>query len=320
MTDVMIGGKAVGFDRPCFIVAEIGINHNGDVDIAKQLIDEAVKAGADAVKFQKRTVPIVFSPAELGKPRDVPQWLLEEAIERGVLPEEAVVRLRATNFSDTRNGDQKYALEFTEDEYREIAIYCRKRDVIWSASPWDEGSVDFLEQFDVPYYKVASASLTDDGLLRRMHETGAPVVLSTGGSTMEQVRHAVDVLGMENLVILHCTAAYPKGGIPTAKDNINLRCMDSLREEFPNVPIGFSSNDGGRIPAFTAVARGAVMLEVHLTLEHAMWGSDQASSMEPVWFRELCEWTQQIPILLGDGIKRVSAAEEEVMKKLRRVG
>ncbi len=315
---VTIGGKAVGPGRPTFIVAEIGINHNGSVDLAKKLIDVAVKAECDAVKFQKRTVDVVFSEEERNKPREVPRWLLEAAIERGVLPEESVRRLTSTDFKDTRNGDQKYALEFTREEYAAIDAYCRAKGILWSASPWDEGSVDFLAEFNVPFYKVASASLTDDELLWRIRSKGKPVVLSTGGSTMEQIRHAVDVLGREDLVVLHCTAAYPKHDFIEALSSLNLRCVDTLASEFPGIPIGFSGNDANRIPAFAAVARGAVMLEKHLTLGHEMWGSDQASSMEPVWFYELCRWVRDLPTVLGDGVKVIYPEEVDIMKKLRR--
>jgi len=315
---VQIGRHHVGYGCPPWVVAEIGINHNGSVEEAKQLIDAGVNAGADAVKFQKRTVPVVFSLQELEKARDVPRWLLEAAIERGVLPQENVARLQASNFTDTRNGDQKWALEFSKGEYEQIDQYCKQKKILWSASPWDEESVDFLAEFDVPFYKVASASLTDDGLLGHIRSKNKPVVLSTGGSTMQQVRHAVEVLGKENLVILHCTAAYPKEGSVEALRQINLRVMDALSEEFPSVPIGFSSNDGGRIPAFAAAARGAVMIEAHLTLDHKRWGSDQASSMEPVWFRDLCEWSHSLFDLLGDGVKVVYPSEQEVMAKLRR--
>lgn len=317
-TTVLIGDVEIGYGWKPYIVAEIGINHNGDLETCFKLIDAAHAAGANAVKFQRRTVPVVFSKEELDKPREVPRWLLEAAIKRGVLTNESISRLQSSCFMDTRNGDQKWALEFTHEEYQEIDHYCRGKGIVWFASPWDEESVDFLAEFNIPCYKVASASLTDDGLLRRMRSKGKPVILSTGGSTMEQIRHAAQVLGQENLVILHCTAAYPKHTSAESLSMINLRVMDTLREEFSGVPIGFSSNDGGRIPAFAAAARGAAMIEVHLTLEHAMWGSDQASSMEPVWFRDLCEWTQSLHHMLGNGQKSVYPEEVEVMKKLRR--
>lgn len=315
---VHIGGKAVGSGHPTFITAEIGINHNGDIKIAQKLIDAAVSAGADAVKFQKRTVDVVFSEEELKKPREVPRSLLEGAIKRGVLPQGSVDRLSQTGFKDTRNGDQKYALEFSRKEYRDIDEYCKEHGIMWFASPWDEGSVDFLEEFGVPCHKVASASLTDDGLLSHIRSKGKPVVISTGGSTMEQICHAMDVLDRENLIILHCTAAYPKEDSERVLEVINLKCIHTLGQEFPDVPIGFSGNDSGRVPAFAAVAMGAVMLEKHLTLERGMWGSDQASSLEPSDFADLCLWVRNHQVALGDGIKTVYPEEVEIMKKLRR--
>jgi len=316
---IVIGKKKVGLGYPTFIIAELGINHNGDVALAKDLIDAAVSCGADAVKFQKRTVPVVFGTA-LNDKREVPRDLLEKAIARGVLPPDSVTRLRATDFGDTHNGDQKWALEFTHDEYAEIDRYCAEKGIMWSASPWDEASVDFLAEFEVPFYKVASASLTDDELLRHIRSKGKPVVLSTGGSSTEQIRHAVDEVGKDDLILLHCTAAYPKLFNAESRAHINLRAIGTLRSTFPTVPVGFSSNDGTRVPAFGAAALGAVMVEVHLTLSHKMWGSDQASSMEPVWFRDLCEWIRGFEECMGDGIKVVYPEEIEVMKKLRRVG
>ena len=316
MTKIHIG-KPVGHGEPTFIIAEIGINHNGDVELAKKLINAAVEAGADAVKFQKRTVPVVFSQEELDKPREVPRWLVESAIKRGALPESIVAHLLSTGFADTRNGHQKFALELTKEEYQEIDRYCKEKKILWFASPWDEASVDFLEQFNPPAYKVASASLTDDGLLCHLRSKGRPVILSTGGSTLEQIRHAVEILGQDDLVILHCTAAYPKDPDQTLP-MINLRVMETLRKEFPGVPIGFSSNDAGIIPSFAAVAMGACVLEKHITMERGMWGSDQASSVEIGPFKTLCSWVRQHHTTRGDGKKKVYPEEAEVMKKLRR--
>jgi N-acetylneuraminate synthase len=315
---LIIGGKLVGPNHPTFVVAEIGINANGSVDLARKLIDVAASAGADAVKFQKRTIDRVFSREELEKPREVPRGLLEAAIERRVLPEDAVARLQKSEFNDTRNGDQKYALEFDAREYDQIDRYCRSKGVLWSASPWDEDSVDFLAEFDMPFYKVASASLTDDELLRRIRSKGKPVILSTGGSSLEQIRHAVGVLGTEDLIILHCTAAYPKAESERVLSMINLEVIHSLQSEFAEVPIGFSGNDSGIVPAFAAVAMGACVLEKHITLNREMWGSDQASSVEPVDFVNLCRWVREHHLTRGDGKKVVYPEEAEVMKKLRR--
>ena len=318
MAHVKVGKRNVESGEPVFIVAELGINHNGDVEIAKKLIDIAAGAGADAVKFQKRTVEVVFSKEEREKPREVPKFLLERALKRGVLPKEAVTRLKKSGFKDTRNGDQKYALELTKEEYKEIDNYCKERGILWFASPWDEGSVDFLDGFDPPAYKVASASLTDDGLLRHIRSKGRPVILSTGMSDMKMVRHAVKVLGRKDLILLQCTAVYPKDESERTLSMINLRGMRTLQEEFPDVPVGFSSNDSGIVPTFAAVAMGAVLIEKHLTLERGMWGSDQASSVEPGPFTSLCRWIREHHISLGDGKKVIHPEEEEVIKKLRR--
>lgn len=291
---VKIGDTLVGYGQPCFLVAEIGINHNGDVAMAKKLIDLAVVAGCNAVKFQKRTVEVVYTSEELAKPRESP-------------------------FGNT-NGDLKRALEFGGEQYKEIDRYCREKGIMWFASAWDEASVDFLEQFDPPCYKVASASLTDDGLLRHIRDKNRPVVLSTGMSDMKMISHAVEVLGRHDLILLHCTSAYPT---LTSLNNdivsmINLRVIKSFQKTFCPVPIGFSSHDSGRIPSLVAVAMGACMLEKHITMDRALWGSDQASSMEPEEIVQLCRWVRVVEKAMGDGRKVIYPAEIEAMKKLRR--
>ena len=285
---VAIGETAVGPGNPCFVVAEIGINHNGDLGLAKQLIDVAVNAGCDAVKFQKRTIEVVYSPEELARPRENP-------------------------FGET-NGDLKRGLEFSKDQYGEIAAYCEQREIIWFASPWDEASVDFLESFAVPCHKVASASLTDDNLLRHMRSTGKPIILSTGMSTMEQVDHAVDVLGLEQLVILHATSTYP-----AKYDELNLRVIPVLAERF-GVPVGYSGHETGIASSVAAVAMGACMVERHLTLDRAMWGSDQAASLEPSGMTRLMRDIRLVEKSFGDGQKRLFDDEVPIMQKLRRVG
>lgn len=285
---VVIGEKSVGPGNPCFVVAEIGINHNGDLDLVKQLIDVAVNAGCDAVKFQKRTIEVVYSPEELARPRENP-------------------------FGDT-NGDLKRGLEFSKDQYGEIDAYCQQRKITWFASPWDEASVDFLESFAVPCHKVASASLTDDNLLRHMRATGKPIILSTGMSTMEQVDHAVDVLGRDQLVILHATSTYP-----AQYEELNLRVIPVLTERF-GVPVGYSGHETGIASSVAAVAMGACMVERHLTLDRAMWGSDQAASLEPNGMTRLVRDIRLVETAFGDGQKRLLDAEVPIMNKLRRVG
>ncbi len=286
--EMTIGGKKIGAGHPCYVVAEIGINHNGDLAIAKRLIDVAYGAGCSAVKFQKRTVEVVYTEVELARPRESP-------------------------FGDT-NGELKRALEFGRDQYREIDAYCRSVGMVWFASPWDEASVDFLEEFSVPCHKIASASLTDDSLLRHVRATGKPVILSTGMSTMAQIDHAVQVLGREDLIILHATSTYPAN-----YDELNLRVIPALAQRF-GVPIGYSGHETGIPSSVAAVALGACMVERHLTLDRAMWGSDQAASLEPNGITRLMRDVRLIESSMGDGQKRLLEREVPIMQKLRRVG
>ena len=317
---VRIGDKVVRNDGDVFITAEIGINHNGFLHITKSMIDLAIRTGCDAVKFQKRTVPVVYSEKDLAKPRQVNKEVLRNAVRRGVLSPEAVKRLESSDFDDSTNGDLKWALEFSEDEYADIDRYCRERGILWFASPWDEGSVDFLERFEVPCHKVASASLTDDGLLKHICGKGKPVILSTGMSDMEMIRHAVEVLGTEDLVLLHCTSVYPDSLNAGEKllSMINLDCINTLRNEFPGVPVGFSSHDSGIMPSYAAAAMGVCMIEKHITIERSMWGTDQPGSIEPHELTNLCRMVKELQIARGDGRKIIYEEEREVIKKLRR--
>jgi N-acetylneuraminate synthase len=287
--NVRIGNISVGDGDPCLVIAEIGINHNGDLDLAKQLIDASKEAGAGMVKFQKRTVDVVYSSEELARPRESP-------------------------FGAT-NGDLKRGLEFGRDEYVEIDRYCKERDILWCASCWDEGSVDFMEQFNPPCYKIASACLTDDGLLRHHHKTGRPIILSTGMSTMEQIRHAVRVLDTDDLIILHCTSTYP-----SKPDELNLRVVRTLFKEFPNHPIGYSGHEVGLQTTVAAVALGAGLVERHITMDRAMWGSDQSASVEPQGFQRMVRDIRAVESAMGDGVKRVYEGERPIIAKLRRVG
>lgn len=318
-SSVKIGEKLVGDNHPVFIVAEIGINHNGSVTLAKQLIDVAVSCGCDAVKFQKRTVPVVYTESELVKPREVYPDIISEALKRGVLSAESVRRLKASNYQETTNGDLKWALELTHEEYAEINSYCKEKGIVWFASPWDEESVDFLETLNVPCHKIASPSLTDDGLLRHIRRTGKPVILSTGMSDLKMIEHAVSVLGTENLIIMHCTSFYSE----VTADNrvltlLNLKGIRILRERFNDVPIGFSGNDAGIMPTYATVAMGACAVEKHLTLNHAMWGSDQKASVEPGKFKDLCRMIRELEVAMGDGVIQIYQEEIGNMKKLRR--
>lgn len=285
---VKIAGKSIGHGAPCFVIAEIGINHNGDVGIAKRLIDVAITAGCTAVKFQKRTVDVVYAAGELARTRESP-------------------------FGDT-NGELKRALEFGTEQYAEINRYCRERSMIWFASPWDEASVDFLESFDVPCHKIASASLTDDHLLRHIRATRKPVILSTGMSTMAQVDHAVEILGKKDLILLHTTSTYP-----ASYDELNLKVIPVLAKRF-GVPVGYSGHETGIASTVAAVALGATVVERHLTLDRAMWGSDQAASLEPNGMTRLIRDIRIVETSFGDGEKRLMEREKPIMEKLRRVG
>ena len=284
---VKIADKFVGDGYPCFVVAEIGINHNGSVALAKKMIDIAVTTGCDAVKFQKRTVEIVYTKEELAKERK-------------------------SVFGNT-NGDLKRGLEFGVKEYKEIDEYCKSKNILWFASCWDENSVDFMEKFNIPCYKIASASLTDDNLLKHTRSKGKPILLSTGMSTMEQIRHAVNVLGEENLIIYHCTSTYPSN-----TEEMNLRVIETLKKEF-NCPIGYSGHERGVTPSVLAVALGANSVERHITVDRTNWGSDQAASLETAGLYHMVRDIRQVPDLLGDGIKVVYPRELPIIDKLRRV-
>jgi N-acetylneuraminate synthase len=286
--NVQIRGTAVGQGNPCYVVAEIGINHNGDLRIAKALIDVAAAAGCSAVKFQKRTVDVVYTAAELARIRESP--------------------------FGTTNGELKRALEFGRDQYREIDAHCKSKGIVWFASPWDEASVDFLEEFAVPCHKIASASLTDDHLLRHVRACNKPVILSTGMSTLAQIDHAVEVLGRDDLIILHATSTYP-----ASYDELNLRVIPVLAQRF-RVPVGYSGHETGIASSVAAVALGASMVERHLTLDRAMWGSDQAASLEPNGMSRLLRDIRLVETAFGDGQKRVLDREVPIMEKLRRVG
>jgi N-acetylneuraminate synthase len=285
---VRVGNKTVGRGRPCYVIAEIGINHNGDLDLAKRLISVAVAAGCDAVKFQKRTVDVVYTAEELDKPRESP--------------------------FGTTNRDLKEALEFTLGDYQAIDAYCRAVKMPWFASCWDERSVDFIAQFDVPCYKIASASLTDDALLRHTRATGKPIILSTGMSTLAEIDHAVEVLGRENLLMLHACSTYP-----AHYEELNLRAIPAIQERY-GVPVGYSGHETGIPSSVAATVLGACVVERHVTMDRAMWGSDQAASLEPNGISRLVRDIRLVEQSLGDGQKRVYEREYPIIKKLRRVG
>ncbi len=288
-TEITIGGRKIGPEHPCYLVAEIGINHNGDIEIAKKLIDKAVEYGFDAVKFQKRTVEVVYTPEDLA-------------------------RLRESPFGTT-NGDLKRGLEFGEHQFKEIDRYCREQKIQWFCSPWDEASVDFLEEFNPVCYKIASACLTDHGLLNHIKATGRPIILSTGMSTADEVDRAVAVLAGAPVLLMHTTSTYP-----SKDEELNLSVIATLRAKY-GLPIGYSGHEVGVMPSvFAVVGFGACAVERHVTLDRAMWGSDQAASLEPRGMELLSKYIRQWPVVRGNSAKRILDSEVPVKQKLRRVG
>jgi N-acetylneuraminate synthase len=285
-----IGGRAIGPGEPVYIVGEIGINHNGDLDIAKRLIDVAAFAGADAVKFQKRTPEICVPLEQQSMQRETP-WGVMSYLE------------------------YRHQVEFDAEQYAEIDRHCRQRDIQWFASPWDEPSVDFLEQFDPVAYKLASASLTDDPLLKHVDTTGRPVMLSTGMSTDEEIIHAVDQFDHDHLLIAHATSAYP-----CEAEELNLMMIRTLTDRYPDIPIGYSGHERGLQTTLAAVVMGATFVERHITLDRTMWGSDHAASLEPLGLDRLVRDIRTIEAAIGDGVKHVYDSELPIREKLRRVG
>lgn len=286
---VKLGDRVVGDGQPAYIIAEVGINHNGDVEIAKQIIDAAVHAGADAVKFQKRTPEVSTPLAQQTQMRETPWGYISYL-------------------------DYRRKVEFGIEQYREIDKHCRQKGIRWMVSVWDEPAVDFMQQFDTPAYKVPSASLTDLALLKHVRKSGKPMIISTGMSTMAQIHKAVKAVGEDILVIMHCTSTYP-----CEPEELNLRMVQTLRKEFPANPIGYSGHEVGLVPSAVAVALGASMVERHVTLDRAMWGSDQAASVEPGGFERLVKYIRVTELSLGDGVKRVYESEKPSMSRLRRV-
>jgi N-acetylneuraminate synthase len=272
-----------------FVVAEIGINHNGSIEIAKRLIDGAVLAGADAVKFQKRT-------PEKCVPKD--QWNIE----------------RDTPWGRLTYIEYRRRVEFGAREYAEIDRHCRERRILWFASCWDEEAVDFIDSFQPPCYKAASASLTDIPLLQKMRATGRPLMLSTGMSTFEEITAAVEAVGRDKLLLAHATSSYP-----CPPEHLNLRMIHTLEQSFPECPIGYSGHEVGLAPSWAAVTLGATFVERHITLDRAMWGSDQAASVEIGGFLRLVSNIRDIERSMGDGIKRIYEGELSARAKLRRV-
>jgi N-acetylneuraminate synthase len=284
---ITIGGRPVGKGHPAYIIAEIGINHNGDLEIAKRLIDIAVLAGCDAVKFQKRT-PELCVPLE----------------QREVL--------RETPWGEMTYLEYRRRVEFGKEAYSQIHQYCGAKGITWFASCWDEPSVDFMESFDPVCIKIASACLTDAALLRHINGKGRPVILSTGMSTMEQIRHAVTCLDPERLLIAHCTSSYC-----SKPEELNLRMIQTLHEEF-DCPVGYSGHEAYLLTTCSAVVLGASFVERHITLDRNAWGSDQKMSLEPWNMMRLIRDIRLLEKALGNGVKRIYEGEETALAKLRK--
>jgi len=287
--EIKVGARFIGDSHPVFIVGEIGINHNGDVEIAKKIIAGAKHAGCDAVKFQKRT-------PEICTPKD--HWNIE----------------RDTPWGRMTYIDYRYKVEFGEKEYSEIDNYCKEIGITWFASCWDEKALEFIEQFNPPLYKTASASLTDFELLEKHKKLNKPVMMSTGMSTMEQINNAIAFMDKNNLMVAHATSAYP-----CKNEELNLKMIETLKNKYPEIPIGYSGHEVGLAPTWAAVALGANFVERHITLDRAMWGTDQAASVEVGGMERLVANIRDIENSLGDGIKKVYDSELGQIKKLRRV-
>jgi len=285
---IQIGSKKVGDGFPTYIVAEIGINHNGDLNLAKHMIDVGARYGVDAIKFQKRTPELC-------------------------VPLEQQNQMRETPWGYISYLDYRMKVEFGEKEYSEIDRYCRELDITWFASVWDVPAVEFMERYNPVCYKIPSASLTDHELLKRVRKTGKPIILSTGMSTLDQIKQATAVVGLDNLLLTHTTSTYP-----CEPEELNLRTIQTLKDTF-DVPVGYSGHEVGLIPSAVAVAMGACLIERHITLDRAMWGTDQAASVEPVGVEKLVKYIRVTERSLGDGVKRVYDSELPSLRKLRRV-
>ncbi|MCI0512183.1 N-acetylneuraminate synthase family protein [candidate division KSB1 bacterium] len=285
---IQIKDKWVGENEPVFIIAEIGINHNGSLEFVKSMIDGAVKAGCDAVKFQKRT-------PEICVPKD--QWNI----------------LRDTPWGRITYLEYRHKVELGLADYREIDNYCKAKGIFWFASCWDKPSIEFIEQFDPPLIKAPSACLTDLMLIKEMKKNGHAVMISTGMSTLEEIKKAIDVVGEDNLLLAHSTSNYP-----CVDEELNLRVIQTLKANFPHTIVGYSGHEIGLPTTVAAVALGARFVERHITLERAMWGTDQAASIEIHGLEILVRHIRSVEKALGDGIKRVYESEKVAMRKLRR--
>ncbi len=286
--EVSIGNRKIGDGHPAYIIGEIGINHNGDIDVAKKLMEVAKKSGADAVKFQKRTPELCVPEHQRSQMRDTPWGYITYL-------------------------DYRYQVEFDEDAYKEIDRYAKEIGIDWFASSWDIPSLEFIDRFDPPAHKLPSALLTDLELLRAYRATGKPLIVSTGMSTLDEIKAALEIIGEENLILCHTTSSYP-----CPPEELNLRMIQTLRDMTTLCPIGYSGHEVGLVPSAVAVALGACLVERHITLDRAMWGSDQSASVEPQGLASLVKYIRVTERSLGDGVKRVYDSELSSLSKLRR--
>jgi N-acetylneuraminate synthase len=286
--EVSIGNRKIGDGYPAYIIGEIGINHNGDIDVAKKLMEVAKNAGADAVKFQKRTPELCVPEHQRNQMRDTPWGYITYL-------------------------DYRYKVEFDEEAYTEIDRYAKEIGIDWFASSWDIPSLEFIERFNPPAHKIPSALLTDLELLRAYRATGKPLIVSTGMSTLDEIKAALELIGEENLILCHTTSSYP-----CPPEELNLRMIQTLRDMTSLCPIGYSGHEVGLVPSAVAVALGACLVERHITLDRAMWGSDQSASVEPQGLASLVKYIRVTERSLGDGVKRVYDSELSSMSKLRR--
>jgi N-acetylneuraminate synthase len=289
MAKVKIRDRFIGDGEPVFVIAEIGINHNGSLETAMQLINAASEAGCDAVKFQKRT-------PEICVPKD--QWNLE----------------RDTPWGRITYLEYRQKVELGYNEFQEINRFCKEKNIIWFASCWDEPSVNFIEQFNPVLYKISSACLTDHNLLKKHCDIGKPMMLSTGMSTIDEIKTSIDKIGIKNLLVAHSTSAYP-----CKLEELNLKMITTLKGMYPEIPIGYSGHEVGLAPSEAAAVLGATFIERHITLDRSMWGSDQAASVEPNGFHKLVSNIRDIEKALGNGVKQVYPSELSQKQKLRRV-
>jgi N-acetylneuraminate synthase len=285
---VKIGERHIGDNEPVYIIAEIGINHNGSIDLAKKLIDGAIFAGCDAVKFQKRT-------PELSTPKD--QWDIE----------------RDTPWGRMTYIEYRHKVEFGYEEYAQINDYCQQKGIHWFVSPWDEGAVQFISQFNPVAVKIASATITDVDLLEKVKDLDKPVILSTGMSSLKEIENAIAFFGIDNLLLAQSTSSYP-----CKINELNLLVIKSFLNKYKTVPIGYSGHETGLAPTLAAVALGASFVERHITMDRAMWGTDQAASVEIGGMFRLVKDIRDIEKALGDGQKIVYESERSSQKKLRK--